>query len=101
MVQTADFELYYFGLYSYDPPKIAWYPRDFYIDDSSTPTNIVNCGTNIYMVSTEGFIYNWDLKMSSKFKMDRYKDNTNNFADISTGKGFLVMRKAYVCPKNC
>lgn len=97
IVQTCDNELYYFGLYSYDPKKIAWYPRDFCLEDEALPLQITHCGTNLYLCSTNGKIYNWDLKLSHRFKQERYKGD-DNYAEVKSGRGWLMLRKPYIVP---
>ena len=97
IVQTVDNELYYFGLYAYDPKKIAWYPRDFCQEDEALPLQITHCGSNLYMCSTDGKIYNWDLKQQSRFKQEKYKGE-NKYAEVKAGKGWLMLRKPYIMP---
>lgn len=101
VVQTLNNELYYFGQYGYDPVKIAWYPRDFEIDEKGTmPNKVSHCGKNLYLSTANCKIYNWDLKMAHRFKEEPYKDN-GHYLEISVGKGFVVLRKPYVNPTGC
>ena len=64
------------------------------------PAKVSHCGTNLYLSTTDCKIYNWDLKMSHRFKEEPYKDN-GHYLEISTGKGFVVLRKPYVNPQGC
>ena len=70
------------------------------MEDDSEPAQICHVGTNLYMVTKDGGIYNWDMKISHRFKQEKYNDK-GGYCEINAGKGFLIQRKGYLTPRSC
>lgn len=98
MIKT-DHENLFFGKYSHDPEKIAKYPQDFSLGESAGIKEIQYSKYKIYALNERGQVYLWDMRVSHRFKEEKFKNNC--FEEIRVGQGFIMLKNPYIVPEKC